>query len=781
MRRFHLVLILLFLTESISGQIKIGIISDLEENVQSKRIINSLIQQIDKTTGINRKVESKTEWQTFDIKSISEAQDAYGDLDVDLVLLFGGLSTSALASISNLSTPVIGIGVVDPKMQGIPYNNGKSGKRNFTYLLTSRDIIREVESFQKLAGFQRLTLLIDPVLEKTLTEISREVLIDSIQNELNITLDIAVASTVEETKAGLANSEAVYLTAMISRNLTEIIEVADYLIEQKIPSFSASKQHVEAGILGSSSGDNGPEQIIRRVGIMADDILSGRNASEVPVEFSFSESFYLNIETTQKMSFPVPFELLLTANLVGEKINEGKTYSFSEVANLSLDENLNVKISYKDIDIADLDVRASRASILPQLSSGLTGSRINEERANASINSPEKTLNLDLTLQQVIYSEEALAAIKISQYLKSAQQYQTQVDVLNVLLDTYNAYLDVLAAKTNLAIQRENLDNTRTNLELAKVRVDIGSSSTSDLYRWESELANATQSVIEAHAGLIALKLQLNNLLANGLEDDFEVNDIGLEDELYMAYKNGPLTGLITTPQSLKVASDFLVDESISNNPNKLQLLENIKASERQLELNKRLIYVPTIALQAQTTEVLARGGEGSENPPSDPTMPTFGIGLQDNSWSAGVSLSYPIFTGFSRRVNKQKSQVQLEQLNYSNTSLDQGLELSIRSSTISLLSATTNLTYSRKSAESAVKNFKLVQNNYKAGNVNITQLIDAQQASLTAQLAAAISIYDFISANLQIEYALGFFSMFQTEQELADFKNRFLEYVSNN
>lgn len=761
------------------GQTKVGIITDLEENAQSKFIIDELITEIDKTTGVNLKVQTSEDIHFFDISSEIAAQEAYQKVNADLIIAIGGLSTASLAKLANLQKPVIGLGVFDPSIQDIPFKMGKSGKRNFTYLLTSRDIVTEIGSFQKLYGFDRLTLLIDPALNKTLTGSTRAALVDSIQNELNITVDIAVAGAVNETKSSLANAEAVYLSAMISRNPSYITEIAKYLIEQRIPSFSTSKQHVENGILGSASGDNGPEQVIRRIGIMADDILAGRNASDIPVEFSFSESFYLNIETAQKMDFPVPFEVLLTANLVGEKISEGKTYSFSEIANRSLEENLNIKISYQDIDLADLDVRASRASIFPQLSSGLTGTQINEERANAAINSPEKSLDLDLSVQQIIYSEEALAAIKISRYLKTAQKYQTQAEVLNVLLDTYNAYLDVLAAKTNLTIQRENLENTRTNLELAKVRVDIGSSNTSDLYRWESELANATQSVIEAQAGVLALKLKLNNLLANGLGDDFEVNDIGLEDELYQAYKNGPLNGLITTPQSLKVASDFLVDESIANNPNKLQLLENIKASERQLQLNKRLIYVPTIAMKAQVTEVLARGGEGSENPPSDPTMPTFGTGLMDNYWSAGVSLSYPIFTGFSRSVNKQKSQVQLEQLSYSNTSLNQGLELSIRSSTISLLSATTNLTYSRKSAESAAKNFKLVQSNYKAGSVNITQLIDAQQAALAAQLASAISIYDFISANLQIEYALGFFSMFQTEQELADFQNRFLEYVS--
>jgi outer membrane protein TolC len=191
------------------------------------------------------------------------------------------------------------------------------------------------------------------------------------------------------------------------------------------------------------------------------------------------------------------------------------------------------------------------------------------------------------------------------------------------------------------------------------------------------------------------------------------------------------------------------------------------------------LLYVPTVSLQAQASQVLARGGEGSSEPETG--MPAIGSGLQDNAWFVGAGLSYPIFSGFSRRINKQRTQVQLDQLDISNTNLDQNLELSIRASTVSLLSATTNLSFSRQSAESATKNFKLIQNNYKEGAVNITQVIDAQQAALNAQFGAAISVYEFILANLQIEYSVGFFSMFSTEEDLEDFQNRFLEYISNN
>ncbi len=781
MRKFSLFLILLTTTNFLYGQVKVGIITDLAESEKTKFIVSSLIQEIDKIIGFNLKVNSSEDIQFFNLSSEAEVQAAYRSIKADFIIAIGGLSTKSLSQLPSLPIPVIGLGVIDPFILGIPFKNGKSGKKNFTYVLTARDIIKEMKSFKKLVGFERLTLLIDPVTNKSIDESVRQVLVDSIQQELGIEVSIVQAvEDIEDAIQAIGSAEAVYFSALISYDQAYVEAISEYLIEQKIPSFSASQQHVALGVLGSASGDNGLQQVLRRIAIFSDDILAGRNAGEFSVTLNTSERFTLNVETAQKIGFSPPFEVALTANLVGNRGRDSNAYTFAEIASKALEENLNLKISYKDIDIAELDILSSRSNVLPSLTSGLTGVQINEERANAIINSSERTLNLDLTLTQVIYSEEALAAIKIGQYLKKAQEYQTKVDVLNVLFDTYNAYLNILTAKTNLAIQRENLDNTRANLELAKVRVEIGSTDNSDLYRWESELANATQSLVEAQARLIATKIQLNNLLANTLENGFEVEDIGIEGDLFAKYRSGLLAGLVRTPQDLKIASDFLVEESIANNPNKMQLLENIKATERQLKLNNRLLYAPTIAFQAQTTQILARGGEGSEMPPPNPMIPPFGNGLQNNSWFVGLSVSYPIFTGNSRRVNKQRSQIQLEQLKYSNTSLEQALDLSIRTSTVSLLSTTTNLSFSRTSAENALQNFKLVQSKYKAGNANITQVIDAQQAALGAQLGAALSVYEYIATNLQIEYGLGFFSMFSSEDELADFQNRFLEYVSN-
>ena len=168
---------------------------------------------------------------------------------------------------------------------------------------------------------------------------------------------------------------------------------------------------------------------------------------------------------------------------------------------------------------------------------------------------------------------------------------------------------------------------------------------------------------------------------------------------------------------------------------------------------------------------MLARGGAGSN---------VEDLNIPNNTWSVGVGLSFPIFAGNKRRVNLQTTQIQLEQLNNSRMQLDQELELAVKTSLTNTVATATNIEFSRISSENAVDNYKLVQDQYQAGEVNITQLIDAQQSALAAKQRFAVAVYDYLQAQLQLEFSVGFFSMFATAQELDNFRGRFIEFRNN-
>ncbi len=755
---------------------EIGFVTDFKKSTTIDSIIQVMVNEIDKTTGSAKQVALSSENVIYETRSLELTKSNYNSIapNVDLVILLGSISTKG-ALTSGFNTPAIGLGISDPGLQEIPFENGKSGVKNFSYIWSSSDFSKEIEQFNRLGKFENLTILADAGTAVTFNQEAARKVIDSLSQAFSTSMTVVpVGSNILESFAALTKeTDAVYLAELYTRSPAEITAIANELKKRKLPSFSAVKWHVDRGILGSISDDNGLDQVIRKLSIMADGVFAGEPLENMSVVVNHKQEFYLNLQTAKEIGLSPPFDVIFTANLIGQESEDLPTYSLEEIMQKALEANFDIKISYKDIDLTEQDIVSARSALLPALDMSVSGVQINDERANPAFGTAENTISGQLRLTQLIYSEEAIAAVKILHHVNKAQEFDTESDVLAVLLDTYTSYFNLLAAKTNLLIQKENLKNTKANLELAKIRVELGSSSRAELYRWESEVATAKQNVVEAQTGVIVSKLQLNTFLANSLEEEFDIEDITMDDEIFKEFKDGLLEEFVKTPDDFREVTDFLVQEATENNPNKQFLLENIRATEREKLQNRRLLYVPQVALQAQTDQILNRGGSGSTEP--------VGVDFIDNSWQVGLSLNYSLFQGLNRKANLQKSNLQLEQLYYSRQQLDQNLELAVRSRTLELLNTSTNIEFSKTAADNAKNNFELVQDNYQQGLVTITQLIDAQQAALNASLAYALSIYDYLQSHVQLEFAVGFFSKFATQEELAAFQGRFAQFVSDN
>jgi outer membrane protein len=86
----------------------------------------------------------------------------------------------------------------------------------------------------------------------------------------------------------------------------------------------------------------------------------------------------------------------------------------------------------------------------------------------------------------------------------------------------------------------------------------------------------------------------------------------------------------------------------------------------------------------------------------------------------------------------------------------------------------------SREAAESAWKNFELVTDAYSSGAVDITQLIDAQNAALVAKLAAENAVYDFLVDFMRVQRVIGSFDVFMSRDEREAWFQRLEEFFAN-
>ena len=575
--------------------------------------------------------------------------------------------------------------------------------------------------------------------------------------------------------ANLPNSiDAIFIGIPYEWNQQKAKMAFDKLIEMKIPSLVMNDSYLNSGALLSYSKNTSLDFILRKLAIMVGDVLEEVPLSEMSIYVNEKSETSLNIQTAKSIDYSPEFIMLFTANIIESQTNE-KTPCFSvqQLIHKALEENLNISISKKDVALTENDIALAKSQFLPTVDADVTALTLDKNRSSSIIGLSEQSVIIGGKIQQLIYSESAIANIAIQKHLLKAQEFATEQEISDQLLSVFNSYFALLQAKTNLAIQIENLDATKQNLELAQKRNTIGITNQSDIFRWKSELASAKQNVIEAYTQHLSLKYQLNTFLNNTLPKDFEIADATIDDNLFVWFRNSGLGQAISTQASLYKLIIFLTEESINNYPAKNQLLSNIDAIERQQLMNKRLYYSPTIALQGQVNRNLYRGGLGS--------APLSGSEFYNNTWDIGLSVSYPILQGNRRKLNINENKIVLEQLDEQSTDLSQNLKLHVEINTLNIVSSKANIENSRIAKNNAEKNFLLVQKNYQLGTINITQLIDAQKNLFSVRQAFSIAIYQYLLNFIKLENCIGFYSILATEEEKNNFLSRYLEFMSNN
>jgi len=775
-KKWFILMVLLTTLVSVRAQeYKVGVVTDFVQSAELDSIIQTIVKQFDQTLGSAKNVILLKENVSYKNLMLEETAKNYGRIaeKTDLVVLIGGNSIKAVSEQKLFPKPTFGIGVIDPLIQEIPYVNGKSGISNFTYICQVNRLETDLSTFKNIVPFKRLTFMVNPGTTISLDENRTNTGLSALEEKLDIKIDILeMGKDIDALMNGLSpETEAVYISDFGIMSNAEIRNLADRLVERGLPSFSGNTRDVYQGIMASQADENSFDVMLRKLGVMVDDALTGKPVEDLDVTINYSESLSINEKTLEALNINLPFELLFTSKSV--KQNGGlPLYSLENIIEFAFKNNLKIAVSNQDIELALQNVMAAKTAILPNLDLFLNGRQINVESANASADQPQSLLSGKLQLDQVIYSQKAIAGIKIAKYYEKAQEFLTEAEIQEVILNTFNDYLNVLAAKSVLAIEKENLVNLEINLNIARLQVNSGALGRAELYRWESEMARAKQNVVVASTNLSEYKFILNNRLAYALEKEFDISDISVDSEIYKKFRTGVLSKLIKNINDIKVVTNFLVKESLESNPNKKYIVEQMNALERQRIQNKRLFYLPDISLQAQTNQSLARGGAGSQ--------PINGKDFIDNTWNVGVGLRYPVFAQNLRKTELATTTIKLEQLNNSKAQLDNDLELAVRSSMLKSIAASTNIDFSRIASENADNNFTLMQVRYKGGDVDITQLIDAQRSSMQSKLEYAVSVFDYIRSQLNIEFAVGFFSFITPEDKIEEFKNRFIQYSNS-
>lgn len=692
------------------------------------------------------------------------------DPRTNVVITLGALGSHAAAQRNSLPKPTVAPLVSNHGFQDLPYKDGASGKRNLSYVSLDVDIRRDLTAFREVVPFTRLALLVDGAIAESIPGIQDEV--SRVAQDLGITITpVKGAESAAPILASIPeDTEAVYVGPLPALSALEFRRLVAGLIERRLPSFAfEGKTDVQRGLLVGIAPALQMDRLARRVALNVRRILLGELAATLPVAFARAGGLTINMRTARAIGFSPKWELLTRAELLHEEPEAGgPPLTLANAVREALELNLELRIAQSNVAAGKENIRQARSALLPQIGLSGRGIKIEEDDATATPGRAERTVSGSITLDQVLYSEPTWANLEVQKQLQAARESVYTQARLDIVLETTQTYLDVLRARTNARVQKDNLRLSRSNLELAKTRRRIGTAGPSEVYRWESEIANAQRAVVEAQAQTRVAEIALNTLLRRPLEDLVNTVEVGL-DEPVLITSQQRLFELIDNPASFRLLRDFVVQDALASAPELQQFKARINAQQRTLESARNAYWQPSLNLRVDRTETFDRSGAQGASLP----------GLDDTETTIALQMSLPLFTSGARGAEKAKAYEELTGLHVQRQATAERVEQRVRAALHTTRSAYTAIRLSRQAADAAESNFVVVRDAYSRGTVSILDLLDAQNAALVADLRAATATYDFVHALMEVERASGRFDFFLTPEDQAAWFERVDRYFS--
>lgn len=718
------------------------------------------------------------DWSMGSIRPLLES--LLNDKEVDIVITLGVIGSHVAGRLEAHPKPVIAPFVIDPTLQDIPLKDGKSGTKNFTYVSFPSVLGDDLRAFKELVDFEKCAILttagyaeaIDGLTDKT----------RSAGKDLGV--ELVVIPVAESAQAALdaipKDVDAVYLAAVVRLSSGEVEKLAKGFIERKLPSFSLSgMRHIEKGILSGIAVGIDEPRIRRRIALNVQRVLLGEDAGGLTVVMSRNERLAINMSTARAIDFSPTWAALTDAELVSSGRKEvARTLTLADAAKESIIANLDLAANEREVLAGEETVKIARANLLPTVNLSANGVMIDSDRAVASFGQTAQIQGTaQAELQQVLFSDRIYANLTIQKHLQNSRTYQRRALELDVTLEATTAFLNLLRARAFENIRRDNLGLTRSNLQLAQVRRSIGVAGPSEVYRWESELAQAQSNVIAASAQRNVAEMEVNRVLNRPLEEPFRTKDVGLDSPAIPTGGN-KTPPFLSTPSSFKVFRQFLVREGLEASPELRAVDEAIGARTRGVTASWRNFYLPQFFLTGNLSHIFARAGDGAERMPV--MIPGVGALPQadDTNWSVAAVASIPLFVGGGRFAELERAELELTQTELERKALAQRIEQRIRTATHFLGASFANIRLAQASAEAAAKNLKVVQDAYGRGAISYLNLLDAQNAALVSRLVAANAVYDCLIDFMNVQRAVSRFNVLETDEDNRAFIEKLVTFV---
>ena len=311
------------------------------------------------------------------------------------------------------------------------------------------------------------------------------------------------------------------------------------------------------------------------------------------------------------------------------------------------------------------------------------------------------------------------AAREALYYADLNHNQQIQFVLQTVMSDYYNYLYQMAVQKSNEA----NLANAQMALDAANEKFALGLAALGDV-------AQSRTQFLQSKINLTTQKQNVENAFAQ------LAVDLGLPSNV--PFKVQPLPEQIIAEPLLEDI-DTLVAIAQDQRQDFLAAQANVRSKEASLLQAKRAI-LPTIDSQLSTGRYWFDQG----------------LSEKENHWTAIVSLSFPIFSGFQLRnqIKNAQANVELSQAQLMQTELQ--MIQNVTTAHMGIKTSAANLGDSNEYLKAAELEFNIALTNYKMGTMTVLDVLQAQSSLADARSKKANAQKNWFLSLANIAYATG-------------------------
>ena len=452
--------------------------------------------------------------------------------------------------------------------------------------------------------------------------------------------------------------------------------------------------------------------------------------------------------------------------------SQTKRWTIEETVAYALENNIQIKQTALDTDLAAIDKKGAIGNFLPTINGsashswnvGLNQNITTGLLENQTTQFTSAGVNMGVSIYSGLQNQNRLRRAKLAML---AAQYNLSKMKDDVSLMVANAYLEILFNKENLKVQKELLANNEKQMERTDELVNAGSVARGDLMDMRATVATSIQNVVAAENGLLISKLSLAQLLQ--LEDfkDFDVADVEAdvtESTTMMQTPEAIFAKAKEERAEIKIARTNLElterDVKIAQGGLQPSLVGFYSFSTRAAYSDRVVGFTPDIQNPTTVVGVVDGTGQNVLQPNFLPLLgkaaPLFDQFDDNKGHSFGLQISIPVLNGFSARNAVERTRVTLERnkIAYSQAELD--LERNVYQAFTDARGALNAYESALAAVAARQEAFNYASEKYAVGMMNAFDFNQAQTLYANAQSEVIRAKYEYIFRVKVVEFYFG-------------------------